>query len=106
MEKEELKEVIRESIEDIFCSSDEFSSLNRLHDKVDDLLKQKSIEDRFEDYLKMCDKFENYMKNIDKFNELVNEFKGLVARVRGEHAVFMKKNQTALAEYIRIMSES
>jgi predicted Ser/Thr protein kinase len=85
--REEFKELIRECIYDAFLYQDEFSAVNRLHDKVDQLLDQKDLEDKVDGYMEICDKFEDYMKNVDKINQMINEFKGLVAIVRGKTAV-------------------
>lgn len=90
--KEELKEYIRESIEDIFFSEDEFSPFNNLQDKVNKLLNVAKYEDRLACSIQVCDKFEDYMKNVDKLNMMINEFKGLVAIVRGETKVVKDEN--------------
>jgi hypothetical protein len=87
IEKEEIKEYIREAIEEIFFSEDEFSPFNNLQGKVNKLLDVAKYEERLDYSIRVCDKFEDYMKNIDKLNILINEFKGLVALLRGEFNV-------------------
>jgi uncharacterized coiled-coil protein SlyX len=58
------------------------SSIDHLHDRVTDLVKDK---DRIKSVAlaeKTLDKFEDYMKNVDKLNGMVNEFKGCVSVAR------------------------
>jgi hypothetical protein len=74
---------IQESIDEIFCSDDEFSSINRIHDKLNQLLAVSDMEKRVIISQKTLDKFEDYMKNVDKLNSLINEFKGCVSMARG-----------------------
>jgi acetolactate synthase small subunit len=77
------EESLKEAIEDVFCSADEFNSINRIHDKLNVLIND---VDRNEAVLlaqKTLDKFEDYMKNVDKLNSMVNEFKGCVSMARG-----------------------
>lgn len=92
LDKEELKEYIRESIEDIFFSEEEYAPFNSLQDKINKLLNVAKYEERLHYSIKVCDKFEDYMKNIDKLNVLVNEFKGLVSIVRGQTKSRDKEN--------------
>lgn len=64
MEREEIKDIIKEALKETFFSEEGYAPFNSL-----------------------ADKFEDYMKNIDKLNMMINEFKGLVAIVRGETRV-------------------
>ena len=79
-----MKEIIKESLQEFFFSEDEYSPFNRLLDKLNQLIEITRIEDRAEVSLKTCEKVEDYMKNIDRLNSMINEFKGLVAIVRGQ----------------------
>ena len=83
IEKEELRQYIREAIEDIFFSEEEFSPFNSLQDNIRKLLDLRERED-IRTKINYADKFEDYMKNIDKLNMMINEFKGLVSIVRGQ----------------------
>jgi hypothetical protein len=49
----------------------------------------------------MFDKFEDYMKNIDKINQMINEFKGLVAIVRGKAA----KKERSIDRFFEVMKQ-
>lgn len=88
----EEREVLLEALNDIFFSEDEFSPFNILMDKVNKLLEVSSAEQRLESLLIYSDKFDDYMKNVDKLNQMINEFKGLVAIVRGETANVQRDN--------------
>jgi hypothetical protein len=76
--KSEL-EGIKKSIEDAFCSEDEYNTINRIHDKLNTLLND---ENRVKLSIATMDKFDDYMKNVDKLNLMVNEFKGCVSMAR------------------------
>ena len=83
-EKQDIKQEVIEGIEEALSSEDEYAPFNRLNDNIRKLTEANQEEDKLELATKYCDKFEDYMKNIDKLNLLVNEFKGLVAIVRGD----------------------
>lgn len=87
-----LSELIREAIDDVFNSDDEFNTINRLHDKLNTLLNDMSRIDQAKTAIVICDKFEDYMKNIDKLNALVNEFKGCVSLARASIAERKESN--------------
>lgn len=76
-------EGIKDYLEAIFCSEDEYSSINRIHDKLNSLIEDADRQQAVLLAEKTLDKFEDYMKNIDKLNSLVNEFKGCVSLARG-----------------------
>ena len=83
--KERLNHIDRGVINtlDVFCSEDEHNSINRLHGKLDELVRD---SDRLQEVMvaeKTMDKFEDYMKNVDKLNSMINEFKGCVSMARG-----------------------
>ena len=78
----ELKEMIKESIEEIFFSEDEYSPFNSLQDKINRLLDIHDYENRVDRAIPILEKYENYMKNIDRLNTMVNELKGQVAILR------------------------
>ena len=83
--KERLNHIDRGVINtlDAFCSEDEHNSINRLHGKLDDLIRD---SDKLQEVMvaeKTMDKFEDYMKNVDKLNGMINEFKGCVTLARG-----------------------
>jgi len=69
---------INETLKETFDLDNEVSSINRIHEKLDELrydwgrCKQVSLAE------KTLEKFEDYMKNIDKLNAMINEFKGCV----------------------------
>ncbi len=108
MDYEEMKEIIKEAIEDIFFSEDEFSPFNSLNDKINSLLSTQKAELRMDFAIKMADKFEDYMKNVDKLNQMINEFKGLVSMVRGEAKVTQTENERLkkqLKKLLEILSE-
>ena len=79
-------EDIKELLCDVFCSEDENNTINRLHDKVDGLIKDANREEAVLLAEKTLDKFEDYMKNVDKFNAMINGFKGCVAMARSSIA--------------------
>ena len=79
-----MKELIKDSLEEFFFSEEHYSPFNSLMDKMNQLIEVSRIEDRAEVAIKTCDKFEDYMKNVDKLNAMINEFKGLIAIVRGQ----------------------
>lgn len=76
-------EDIKESIQDSFCSDDESSSINRIHNKLDILLRDSDRQKAVILAEMTLDKFEDYMKNVDKLNGMINEFKGCVSMARG-----------------------
>lgn len=71
-----------ESVNNFFYSEEDYSPINRIHDKLDKLLEGEARVQRVEIAEKTLFKFEDYMKNIDKLNALINEFKGCVALAR------------------------
>lgn len=79
---ESMLEQIKESIDDAFCSEEENSSINRIHDKLNMLLADEKRLQAAALAEKTMDKFEDYMKNVDKLNTMMNEFKGCVAMAR------------------------
>lgn len=50
--------------------------------------------------MKHGDKIEDYLKNGDRLNQMINEFKGLVAIVRGENKI-VKDQQDNLKKQMR-----
>jgi hypothetical protein len=52
------------------------SSLERLHDKIQEIKRPLDLEVRVVRAIEVLDKFEDYMKNIDRLNVMVNEIKG------------------------------
>ena len=93
MDKEEIKEMIRDSIEEVFFSDDEFSPFNSLQDKINQILNVQRAEERLDVAIKYSDKLEDYMKNGERLNQMINEFKGLVAIVRGEAKAVKDQNE-------------
>ena len=83
--KEGVKELFLESLEEFFFSDNHFYTFNLLRENVEKLLEVSKYEERLDRSIAVCDKFEDYMKNIDKLNQLVNEFKALVAITRGQY---------------------
>ena len=86
--KHRLEEVT-DSIDDAFAPD---GSIDRMHDKVNSLLKD---EKRIEHVIlaqKTLDKFEDYMKNVDKLNAMINEFKGCVSMARSAIAERKEKS--------------
>jgi hypothetical protein len=72
-----------ESLEDNVRLIYESDSIDRLHDKLNSLLKDEDREEEVRLAIMTLDKFDEYMKNVDKLNAMVNEFKGCVAICRG-----------------------
>jgi len=94
MDKNEIKEMIKESIEEVFFSDEEYSPFNSLQDKINGLLSIQEAEEKVSIAIKYADKFEDYMKNVDKLNMMINEFKGLVSIVRGQTQAVKKENDS------------
>ena len=78
---------INENLKETFDPNNEVSSINRIHEKLDELrydqirydqrrCKQVSLAE------KTLEKFEDYMKNVDKLHMMINEFKGCVSIAR------------------------
>jgi hypothetical protein len=83
--KERLNHIERGVVQnlEVFQSEDEHSTINRLHGKLDELVRD---ADHVQEALaaeKTMDKFEGYMKNVDKLNAMINDFKGCVSMARG-----------------------
>ena len=85
MERDEIKEIIKEALEDVFFSEEEYAPFNSLNDKVNKLLNLREYDESLQQKMKYADKFDDYMKNVDKLNMMINEFKGLLAIVRGQY---------------------
>ena len=79
--KEKAKEIHEE-----FHSEEEYSTLNRLHDRVSEILSGERVGFKIVEQERIADKFEGYMQNIDRVNMLVNEFKGCVSMARASLA--------------------
>jgi len=108
VDRDELEEIIKDSIEDIFFSEEEYAPFNSLNDKVTKLLHIGEREENLRTNMKYADKFEDYMKNIDKLNMMINEFKGLVSIVRGECKLIETENfnmMKQLRKILKILSE-
>src|SRR5258706_1084092 len=73
---------VKKSIEEAFSSEDEFSSINRIHDKLNTLIEDLDRKEAVELAIKTLDKFEKYMENVDKLNAMINEFKGCISMAR------------------------
>ena len=71
IDKEELKDVIKEAVKDIISKENNHTLSYLMQDT-------------------MNEKVNDYMDNVHKLSAMINEFKGLVAIVRGE----AKKVQT------------
>jgi len=93
---ESMLEQIKETIDDAFCSEEDNSTIDRIHNKLDFLLEDKARLEAVELTGKMLDKFEDYMKNVDKLNGMMNEFKGCVAMARA--SLQDKKEQDEIRE--------
>lgn len=78
-----MRQAIYDAIENVFESEEKYSTINRLHDKLNSLLNDEKRKKAVELATATLDKFEDYMKNVDKLNALVNEFKGCVSMARG-----------------------
>ena len=103
IDKEELKVIVRDALEDIFYSEDEYAPFNALQDKINKFISAEESQKKVEVSLAICDKFNDYMKNVDKLNSMINEFKGLVAVVRGEAKVVQKFNSTHKAKIRKLL---
>jgi hypothetical protein len=70
-------------LRDTFSAEDEYSSINRIHDKLNTLMNDEKRIHSVELATKTLDKFDDYMKNVNKLNVMINEFKGCVSLARG-----------------------
>lgn len=99
----DLKECVKEAIYE-----EEGPSIDRIHDKLNDLVKDSDRKEAVLIAQKTLDKFEDYMKNVEKVNVMINEFKGCVSMARGalgERKELIKeveemKKLTAIAQQI------
>lgn len=105
IDREEIEEIVKESIESVFFSDDEYSPFNRLNEKINHLLTVQRAEERLDIAIKNADKLEDYMKNADKLNMMINEFKGLVSIVRGEAKDVQKQNASIKKRMIKILED-
>jgi hypothetical protein len=78
----EIREDIKQCLEEEFFSEDYFNPINKIHDKLDSLIKDTDRQKAVLLAEKTLDKFEDYMKNVDKLNSMINEFKGCVSIAR------------------------
>ena len=82
---EDLTAVItdmKEMLDDVFDPIQENSSINRIHEKLDEILKDEKRLEKVQFGLAACEKFDDYLKNVDKLNAMVNEIKGIAAMTR------------------------
>ena len=101
-------EDLKECVSTFLYSEEEYSPINRLHDKLDVLVEDTDQKKEVSLAIQTLDKFEDYMKNIDKLNMLVNEFKGCVTLARGaiaerkqlEHEVLQMKRVADISQHI------
>lgn len=75
-------EVIKELISDVFDLEEENNTINRLHDKLNEILRDEKRLEKVQLAANVGDKFDDYMKNVDKLNALVNEVKGVASMSR------------------------
>jgi hypothetical protein len=87
-------EDLKECVSAFFYSEEEYSPINRIHDRLDVLVEDTDRKKEVAIALQTLDKFEDYMKNIDKLNALVNEFKGCVSLARGALEERRKLNES------------
>lgn len=71
-----------EKINDALDADCDETSINRIHDKLNMLVKDQNRAAQIIIAQKTLDKFEDYMKNVDKLNDMINEFKGCVTMAR------------------------
>lgn len=99
MQEHEDRGSLRQMIEDVMCSDDEYNTFNRLHDKLNHLLNDDRRKEEVELATQTLDKFEDYMKNVHVLNSMINEFKGCVSLARGSlqerKEVAQKESETA-----------
>lgn len=105
IDRDDLKELVKEAIEEIFCSDDEYSYFSELSNKINKLLEVGKYEARLDVSIATCDKFEDYMKNVDRLNEMINEFKGLVSIVRGEAKAVQKQNESIKKKMRKLLED-
>ncbi len=74
--------IIRKCFEDFLDYDEDGNSIDHIHYKLNDLLKDERRQKEVELALQTLDKFEDYMKNVDKLNNMINEFKGCVSMAR------------------------
>lgn len=79
----DMGSIVRECLSEVFESEDEYSSVNRIIDKLNELLNDEKRKEEVRLATTTLDKFEDYMKNVDKLNGMINEFKGCVSLARG-----------------------
>lgn len=105
VDRDELKELVKEALEEALYEDDEYSPLNRLNASVYRLMDTQQAEERFDIAVKNADKFEDYMKNVDKLNMMINEFKGLVSIVRGEVKAVQKQNDSIKKKIRKLLKD-
>ena len=75
-------ENIKETIDESLDTTEEYSQINIIQEKLNNLLEDENREEKVRLARATLDKFEDYMKNVDKLNVLVNEIKGIAAMTR------------------------
>lgn len=92
-----------ESLEDNIREIAESDSIDRMHDKLNSLLKDSDREEQVRLAVTTLDKFDDYMKNVDKLNGMINEFKGCVSVARS--AIEDRKTLDKQTEETRKLAE-
>jgi hypothetical protein len=98
-DREELKSLINECIEEIYYSENEYSFFSSLNDKINKLLDLEDYDYKVQIAQKTLDKFDEYIKSMHKLNEMVNELKGIVSLSRAslnKTIIFEMKNKDIL----------
>jgi hypothetical protein len=95
----------KESVDTFFFSEDEYSPINRLHDKLDTLLADKNRLEQVSLAESTLDKFEEYMKNVDKLNAMINEFKGCIDLARSVLAERKQQDKKGSSEGLVRLSD-
>jgi len=73
---------IKESFDSLFDYTSEVSTINLLHEKLDQILDDENRLKKVQLSVTVCEKFDDYMKNVEKLHSLVNEVKGCASMSR------------------------
>lgn len=103
IDKEELREIIREELDNLFCSEEIYCPFGRMRDNIQKLVDMYEADEKVELAVSTLDKFEDYMKNIDRFNAMINEFKGLVSIVRSEAKNVQVRHEKERGQIVKLL---
>jgi hypothetical protein len=105
--QDQIEDTVKGAFDDVFCSTEEYNSINRINDKLNLLLVDSKRLEAVDLAEQTLDKFEDYMKNVDKLNGMINEFKGCVSMARAalDHKKDSQDYYIKLAETAKISEQ-